>query len=265
MSAQGGRTDPEVSGNVLFYRQPEALSLEKHRNLGCLQIERPFRFLVGTHVVPITVNEFGVAAGSYPVIFAGEQKTPLAVMGARPGENVFISPDGEIDPEVYMPAFVRRYPFVFATDQENQRLLVCIDRAAPMIGENPDVPFFIGDEPSEYTQNAIEFCREFEGHRMATDTFIKTMIEMDLFEEKQVAINSRDDKGVETPVKVADYFAISEEKLGAMPPEAWLRLRDLNMLGAIYAHLISLLKWPKVIQRALMIAQAQQNGMTPLS
>jgi hypothetical protein len=156
MSAQ---PEAELTGNVMFYKQPEPLSLERHRTLGAKRVDKPFQFLGSSHVVPITVNEFGVAAGSYPVIFAGDKKTPLAVMGIRGGENVFVDRGGELDPEVYLPAFVRRYPFVFASDGTSDRLLVCIDRAAPMIGENPEVPFFNGDEPSQYTQDAIEFCK----------------------------------------------------------------------------------------------------------
>jgi hypothetical protein len=247
---------PELSGQVLFYKQPEPLSLEQHRNLGAKLVDKPFKFLVGSHVVPITVNEFGVAACSFPVIFAGPEKTPLAVMGARAGENVFVTAAGDVDPEVYLPAFVRRYPFVFAGDNQSEQMLVCIDRAAPMIGENPDLPFFNGDEPSQYTQDAIEFLKEFERHRQATDMFVKAIIDLDLFEEKSVSISNRNEKGEEEQVKIADYFAISEERLNALSKEKFAELREKNLLAPIYAHLISLLTWPRLIHRALMIQQS---------
>lgn len=260
MTAEASGGDPELSGQVLFYRQPEPLSLEKHRNLGAKRVDRPFQFLVGSHVVPITVNEFGVASCSFPVIFAGNEKTPLAVMGARAGENVFVSPQGDVDPEAYLPAFVRRYPFVFASDQGSDNMLVCIDRAAPMIGENPEMPFFNGDQPSQYTQDAIEFLKEFERHRQATEFFVKTLQDLDLFEEKSVAISNRDEQGNEQQVKVADYFAISEEKFNALPAEKFNELREKGMIAPIYAHLISLLTWPRLIHRALMISAAQNQG-----
>jgi hypothetical protein len=139
MSAGLGGEAP-LSGQVMFYRQPEPLSLERHRNLGAKRIERPFAFLLQAHVVPITVNEFGVAAGSYPVIFAGADKTPLAVMGARAGDNVFVSPNGEVDPEAYLPAFVRRYPFVFAADNAGDRLVLCVDRPRVSDPTRPRLP-----------------------------------------------------------------------------------------------------------------------------
>jgi hypothetical protein len=260
MTAQASGAEPELTGQVMFYRQPEPLSLEKHRQLGAKRIERPFQFLVGSHVVPLTVNEFGVAAGSFPIIFAGPEKTPLAVMGARSGENVFISANGDVDPEVYLPAFVRRYPFVFATDQGTENMLVCIDRAAPMIGENPEIPFFNGDQPSQYTQDAIEFLKEFERHRQASEFFVKALQELDLFEEKSVSISNRDEKGAEQQVKVADYFAVSEEKFNALPADKFNELREKGMLAPIYAHLISLLTWPRLIHRALLMNATAQGA-----
>jgi hypothetical protein len=268
MSAGLGGEAP-LSGQVMFYRQPEPLSLERHRNLGAKRIERPFAFLLQAHVVPITVNEFGVAAGSYPVIFAGADKTPLAVMGARAGDNVFVSPNGEVDPEAYLPAFVRRYPFVFAADNAGDRLVLCVDRAAPMIGENPDVPLFNGDQPSQYTQEAMEFCKEFERHRRATEEFLKITTEFDLFETKTVSLQNRNPDGSEAPAQtIAEYFAIDEEKLNKLPTEQFMRLKETGALGPIYAHMVSLLQWPKVIQRAMYRFQSQQEAQrratTPL-
>jgi SapC len=253
---------PELSGKVLFYQNPEPLSAERHRHLGAKRVDKPFQFLIGTHVVPITVNEFGIAACSYPVIFAGPEKTPLAVMGARGGENVFVNPNGDVDPEVYLPAFARRYPFVFASDSSNENMLVCIDRAAPMIGENPEIPFFEGEppQPTKYTQDAIEFLKEFERHRQATEFFVKAIEEAGLFEEKSVALTQQDEQGQDQRVTIADYYAISEEKLNALSPEKFQELREKGCIAPAYAHLISLLSWPKIIQRALTIAQAQAQG-----
>ncbi len=270
MNTQTMGEELKLSGQVLFYRQPEPLSLERHRGLGVKRIERPFEFLSTAHVVPMTLNEFGVAAASYPIIFAGEAKTPLAVMGARAGENVFVSAAGEIDPEAYLPSFVRRYPFVFAADPGGERLVVCIDRAAPMIDAQPDVALFEGDQPSRYTQDAIEFCKEFERFRRFTTEFVDLLKQNDLFEPKTVTITTRGPDGQESaPVKVADYFAVSEERLNALSIERLQGLREKGLLGPIYAHLVSLLLWPKVLQRAIRLseakAQAQVRATTPLA
>jgi len=250
--AQGGARGPELTGQVLFYRRPEPLSLEAHRTLGIKQIQSPFSFLRSAHAVPVTVTEFGVVATCYPLIFVGQEKTPVAVMGIRQNENEYVDATGNPEPDIYLPAFVRRYPFVFASDSQTDRLLLCIDREAPMITENADMPLFSGDQPSQFTQDAIEFCTEFERQRRATVDFVDMISKADLFETKTVTFTPRDASGNPgEPQRIADYFAISEEKLNSLSNEAFQELRNTGALSAIYAHMVSLLNWQRLIQKTL--------------
>ncbi|MEL6245616.1 MAG: SapC family protein [Pseudomonadota bacterium] len=262
--AAGTADGPALSGQVLFYQQPEPLSPEQHGALGVRQIEQPFSFLRVAHAVPVTVTEFGMAAGAYPVIFVGEEKTPVAVMGVRQGQNLFVTAEGMTDPDYYVPAFVRRYPFVFASDQAEDRLLLCVDRNAPMVTEQPEVPFFEGGQPSKFTQDAIEFCKEFERQRRATAEFTQIIQRFDLFEQKTVAFQPRDGAGNPQgeQQKIADYWAVSEDKLNALSPEQFMELKNNGAVGAIYAHLVSLLNWSRIIQRAMRANQAAQAAGT---
>jgi len=67
-SAPQGDGTASLSGNVLFYKQPEPLSAQAHGALGVTQIQQPFGFLREAHAVPVTVTEFGMAASAFPVI-----------------------------------------------------------------------------------------------------------------------------------------------------------------------------------------------------
>src|ERR1700754_2212225 len=87
-----------LSGNVLFYSQPEPLSLEAHGGLGVEPVAKPYAFTASTNLIPLTVTEFAPAALSYPVIFVGDNRQPVAVLGLRPGENLFVSEDGDFRP-----------------------------------------------------------------------------------------------------------------------------------------------------------------------
>lgn len=254
--------NPELTGNVLFYKNPQPLNPEQHAGLGVKQIDDPFGFLRTAHAVPVTVTEFGMTATAYPIIFVGEEFTPIAAMGVRQGENLFVRDDGQTEPDYYIPAFVRRYPFVFANDNNSERLLLCVDRDAPMVTNQPEVPLFENGEPSAFTQNAIEFCQEFERQRRATEDFVKIVRGMGLFEQKTVAFQPRDPQGnpVGEQQKIADYWAIDENKLAELSPEQFAELRTNGALGAIYAHLISLLNWQRIIQRALAKSQAQASA-----
>jgi SapC len=249
-NAQAG--EAALTGTVLLYKKPEPLSLAAHEKLGLKNIERPFGFVATTHVVPLTVQEFGVAATVMPIIFAPDRKTPLAVMAARSGENQFVNADGNWEIDCYIPAFIRRYPFVFAADQAADSFVVCVDVEADMIGENPDVPMFQNGQPTAYTNNAMEFLQDFERQRRTTDEFMKAVTEMDLLEDKTVTFTPTNADGSQgTPVKVADYIGISEEKLNALPAAKLLDLKQRGALPAIYAHLVSLLQWQKLVQRTL--------------
>jgi SapC len=243
---------PELTGQVLLYKNPEPLNLEAHKALGLKQVERPFGFVGTTHVVPLTVQEFGIAASTMPIIFAPDRRTPLAVMAARSGENSMVDEAGNWEMDAYIPAFIRRYPFVFANDQNNENLVVCIDTQAEMIGENPDLPLFNGDQPSDYTKNAMEFLQDFERQRRATEEFAKVLNDMDLLEEKSVTFTPNNPDGTQgETIKVADYLAVSEDKLNALPAAKFLELKQSGALAGIYAHLVSLLQWQKLVNRAI--------------
>ncbi|MDJ0922803.1 MAG: SapC family protein [Henriciella sp.] len=244
---------PELTGNVLFYKNPQPLSAEQHGGLGVKQIPQPFGFLRESHAIPVTVTEFGMVSSCYPIIFVGEEMTPVAVMGIRQNQNLFVTDDGKTEPDYYVPAFIRRYPFVFANDNASDRLLLCVDRDAEMVTNQPEVPFFQDGQPTEFTQNAIEFCKEFERQRRATQEFTQIVKGMGLFEQKSVAFQPRDQQGNEAgpQQKIADYWAVDEEKLNGLSDEQFMELRNNGAIGAIYAHMISLLNWSRVIQRAV--------------
>jgi hypothetical protein len=267
-TASGGQ---QTLGKIMFYRQLEPLSIEKHRTLGVSNVANPFSFLAETHLVPLTVDEFGLAAVCYPIIFDTQSKTPLAVMGLRPGMNVFLSSDGSLDPEVYLPAFARRYPFlpIIAGGQQDQqpkgeegeRVLVCIDRAAKMLSSAPERPFFEGDKPSRYTQDAIKFCQEFDVLGRRTQDFSKLMDQHDLFESTPLSLpRAKPDGTPDEPMKIGEYLRISEQKLNALSKETFLELRDRGVSAVMHAHLLSLGLWPKILSRAARI-----QASTPLS
>lgn len=250
-----------LSGNVLFYGKPEPLSLEAHGKLGVEGVDQPYAFVAQTNVVPLTVTEFAPAALSYPVIFVGDARQPVAVMGLRSDENLFVSDAGSFRPEAYIPAYVRRYPFVFANDEAQKRLILCIDRNAPFIKEGGATPLFDDGQPSQYTQQAMEFCNNFEQERQRTEAFVKLLTDLDLLETREAVFTPRNPDGTSAaPQKIAEYYAVSEDKLKALPVEKLAELRDNGALGQIYAHLVSLLGWDRLIAMAFQKAAAAQGA-----
>ncbi|MCR5873514.1 SapC family protein [Phenylobacterium sp. J426] len=250
----------ELTGSVLFYSKPEPLARELHGKLGVKRMDGPFKFAKAGHAIPLTVGEFPLAAVTGPIIFVGEEKLPIAVMGLNANENMFVQENGLFEPGVYIPAYVRRYPFVFANDTANNQMVLCVDRNAEFIVEGGDLPFFDEKgEPTQYTQQCIEFCNNFEIERQRTMSFVQLLKDLDLFETKTAQFTPTNPDGSPAePQKIAEYFGVSEEKLNKLPTEKLVELRDNGALGQIYAHLLSLVGWDRLIAVA-MARQAQQQ------
>ena len=246
-----------LEGNVLFYTNPEPLDQSVHGGLGVNPSDKPYAFVAQTNIVPLTVTEFSAAALSYPIIFTGENRQPVAVMGLSSNENLFVAPDGDFRADAYVPAYVRRYPFVFADDKQNQRLILCIDRGASIVAEGGQNPLFVDGQPSDYTNMAMEFCNNFEQERQRTEGFVALIKDLDLLDIREAHFTPRNPDGTPgQPQKLAEYYAVSEDKLRALPAEKLVELRDNGALGQIYAHLVSLVGWDRLIAMAVM-RQAQ--------
>jgi len=240
-----------LEGTVLFYSNPEPLDPALHGGLGVNPTDKPYAFVAQTNIVPLTVTEFAAAALSYPIIFTGENRQPVVVMGLRQGENLYVSDAGDFRADAYIPAYVRRYPFVFADDKQNQRLILCIDRGAEIVAEGGQIPLFVDGQPSDYTNMAMDFCNNFEQERLRTESFVQLLKDLDLLDIREAAFTPRNPDGTPgEPQKLAEYYAVSEDRLKALPAEKLAELRDNGALGQIYAHLVSLVGWDRLIALA---------------
>jgi len=243
-----------LTGQVLFYSRPEPLDPRMHGNLGMRRTNTPFAFAAKQHFIPLHVGEFGPAAVNYPIIFAGDQRTPLAVMGLVAGENLYITEDGLYRPGCYVPSFIRRYPFVGAHDDAAKRSIVCIDRASDLWVEGGgDVRLFEDGKITQFTQNCIDFCSQFDQDKAQTDFFTKLLIDLDLFEPRQANfVPQNEDGSAGEPQMVADFFAVSDAKMKALSADKLVELRDNGALSQIYAHMASLFAWDRIITESLI-------------
>ncbi|WP_448664647.1 SapC family protein [Sphingomonas sp. CJ20] len=236
------KNDIELAGSQLLYVKPEALHSVAHSRLRFQRQESPAVEAETLHLVPLLIGEFPQAMRHYPIIFAGPERTPLAVMGLRAGENLFMK-DGKFEDGMYVPAYLRRYPFTLA-DAGGDQFVVCIDRAAPgfVEGEEGEALFDAG-EPTPFTRNAIAFLDEFESERRRTQMFIDLAEVSDLFEVKNTVIPG------DSPEHLADYFGISEEKLNSLPDDKLAELVKRGAVTVIDMHLASLRRWDELIER----------------
>lgn len=239
---------PPLSGNLMFYSQPEPLNKIVHAGLGLKRVDKPYQFVADANIVPLMVNEFTPAALSYPIIFAGSPRRPAAVLALNPGQNLFVDATSGFKPDAYVPLYVRRYPFALANDHSNQRMVLVLDRGSELVGENPEMPFFENGEPSKLIDDTIKFCNDFEASRQLTDRFCDQLEALDLFETRTVSFTPKNPDGTDAePRPLAEFFAIEEKKLNALADDKLAELRNSGALQQIYAHLISMTGWDKLL------------------
>jgi len=251
----------------MFYRQPELLSKELHGKLGVNVSPTRFTFAMGSHVCPLTVQEFAAASTCYPIIFVGQEYNPVCVFGVSEGQNLFATDEKGFDTDTYIPAFIRRYPFVLANPgnapEADGRMLVGIDRAYEYIAENAAYPFFDEKgEPTDYTQRCMQFCNDFEAQVRSTQMFVELLKELDLMEQRSTSYTPQAQDGTASgePKLVAEYFGVSEDKLKALPKEKLADLAASGALQQIYAHLNSLFGWERLIVRHFLRWQEMEQA-----
>jgi hypothetical protein len=251
----------QLSGQLLFYKNPEPLNRQVHANLGLKAQDKPFAFVAQTHLVPLLIGEFAPASLSYPIVFMGEPRRPAAVMGVRAGENLFASAEAGMEPHAYVPFYVRRYPFALANDNANKQAVVIIDRDSELLSETPDAPFFQNGEATQLVTDMIKFCEGFEQNRLATEAFCQVIEDLDLLELQYTDYTPRNADGSPgEPQRIAEYFAVSEAKLNGLAADKLAELRDNGALRQIYAHMNSLAGWEKLMAIAVDKAGKQAEA-----
>jgi hypothetical protein len=239
----------------LLYSALEPLSSTVHGKMKIRRVEKAPE--VGkAHAIPATVDEFALLARHYPIIFAvGDNPVPLALMGLSEGSNLFLDEDGlPLDEHVYIPAYIRRYPFLLAKLQpESEELSLCFDPTAGAIGDfdEGDPLFNENDEPSEATNAILQFCEQFEAAGQRTGVFIEDLRKSGLLMDGEVSIEV---PGAPQPFVYRGFQMVDEEKLRELPGDQLRKYNKSGLLPLIYTHLISL-----SLVRDLFARQLQQG------
>lgn len=233
---------------LIFYERTIALNRERHQKLNIQLKTNHFAFAKNTNSVLIAGSEFIEAARDYPIVFVGAQGGPFtlaALVGLNDQENVLVGGDGRWESNTYIPAFIRRYPFVLAATEGAEALTVCVDESYEgLSNEHGEALFNADGTETTYLKNVIEFLVLFHGEMKKTTTFAAKVFELDLLTPKVVTFE-RD--GVKKTLEGA--WVIDEIKLNALSDEKLLELVKTGYLGWIYAHLMSLNNLQRLAKR----------------
>lgn len=221
---------------MLFYGHAVPVSAARHA--GCSVEVRDHAFCRNVNSVPLTAAEFRSAAGEYPIVFAVSASgvQPVALLGLRAGENLFVSAQGEWQGR-YIPAFVRRYPFVFSAGEDDKRFVLCVDEAfAGFNREGRGQALFTPQgQPTPYVGKVLRFLQEYRAQFLRTRAFCRRVQELGLLEPMQarVTLGGRH-------LSLGGFSAVGRDKLKALTGDRLAELAGTDELELVYLHLQSL-------------------------
>lgn len=237
----------------LFYKDLLPLNSRDHGDWSVSTFDDA-SFIAEAHAIPLTVDEFVDAQRSYPIVFtANDSPLPIALMGLNEGVNTFIDDKGKLEAGIYVPAYIRRYPFILAKLQaDSEDMSLCFDPKSGVVakGKKGNALFEAeGEEQkaTEYTNNILEFCRRFEESGQRTKAFLDKLTALDILMDGEIAITRNDmpDK----PFVYRGFKMVDEKKLRELSAEKVEELNKSGMLMLIHAHLFSMNLMRMVFER----------------
>jgi hypothetical protein len=227
-----------MAKQLLIYDKAQPVSKTKPGNWS-VKSGNNFSFAKEINSVPVTAVEFPNAAQEYAIVFAGEGESivSVAIMGVRERENLYIGEDGKISTK-YVPAFLRRYPFVFSSSDDGANFTLCIDESFEGCNQgNIGERLFDGEgEQTLYLKRVLEFLKEYQAHFIRTKAFCKKLKELDLLEPMSAQFKVVDG----SMFTLSGFMAVNREKLKNLTSEQISSLIKTDELELIYIHLQSL-------------------------
>ena len=222
---------------MMFYERIVPLNSQVHKDLKYKR-SSDFGFARKVNSVPVLVAEFAVALKHYPIVFVkakDEQVMPLLLLGLADGANAFVTDEGLWDAD-YVPAFVRRYPFV-PGQQEDGREMVCFDEASGRFSTEEGEPLFVeGQAQTPLMEQVMGLLSDYHQQAELTQRFCNRLVELNLLQPSNASVKSA--AGEER--NLSGFMVVKEEALKAITPEVAHELVSNGAMGLIYAHLMSL-------------------------
>ncbi len=235
------------------YEQPVVVDRDSLRGLGISKQKRQ-QFSAAQNVVQLNIVEFFHALPHFPIAFVKHNNdtfTPCAVLGLNATENLFIDEQDNWQQAVYCPAYIRRYPFIteaisieeLQVNNAALRKPVFVDKAA-LSKDAPSLFIANGVATAEW-QTVETLVSDYISAEKTTLSFTQKLDELDLLEafDAQIHPNQGD------LMRLSGMFRVNENKLNKLPAKTVQALMQSGELARIYAHLISLENFARLLDK----------------
>ncbi|MER2264572.1 SapC family protein [Methylobacterium oxalidis] len=239
-----------MTKQLLIYERAVPVTRQRHGSWS-VKAGTSFEFARGVNSVPLMVAEFGNAAAEYTIVFGGaaDEIIPVALLGIRDNENLYVNDSGAWAGN-YVPAFLRRYPFVFSSDNANEAdatFTLCVDEEfSGCNDEGRGERLFDADgERTQYLQNVLGFLQAYQVQFQRTKDFVKRLQDLDLLEPMQAQFTLRTGQRS----TLSGFSVVNRDRLKALPADKLAELMQADELELIYLHLGSLRNLTPIAER----------------
>lgn len=227
-----------MTKQLLIYETAVPVTAARHRDVS-IEAGAGYAFSAVVNAVPMMAVEMPFAASEYAIVFTavGEDVLPAAVLGVRNDQNLYLTAQGQWKAR-YVPAFIRRYPFVFSSSADGKTLTLCVDESYPGFNRDGKGNRLFGDDgkPTQYVDQVLKFLQQYQAHFERTRAFGRRIKELGLLEAMQAEISTPAGE----KLKLGGFLAVNRDKLNALSGEALASLASKGELELLYLHLQSM-------------------------
>lgn len=246
-----------MASQLLFYDAVFPVSSTRHRQWA-VETTRDFRFAAETNSVPLMGAEFARAALEYPIVFAGNEGKvmPVAMLGVENNINLYVNEQGEWQSR-YIPAYVRRYPFIFSSTDEGKTFTLCLEESYPGLNQDGRGNRLFDDEgeQSQYLKGVMKFLQDYQAEFNRTRMLCEKLKELDVLEPMQAQLKLKSGK----QVSLTGFQTISREKLHKLEPEVLSKLIQNGAMELIHVHFLSLQHFQTMMTR-VAVSMDEKSG-----
>lgn len=236
-----------MSKQLMIYERAVPLRSEVHADWS-VKSGTSWAFARDINSVPVVAAEFAACATEYAIVFAGEGDAvfPSVILGMRGNENACVAEDGSWRGK-YVPAFLRRYPFVFAGSDDGQTLTLCIDEEFEGFNDEGRGERLFDSEGNRtrYLEEVLAFASEYQSQFKRTEAFCQRLTKLELLEPAHAQFSL---PGGER-TQMQGFKTINRDKLRKLPAETLAEMARTDELELCYLHLHSLNNLTPMAQR----------------
>jgi len=227
-------TKPESSEMPPPYAKPVVLNARQHASLAYTK-PPTFNFARSMNSVPVVLGEIAQLLPHYPIAFsAGKDPVLIAILGARNEENLFVGADGTWLADTYIPAYVRRYPFILMK-MPDEKMVLAAEMDGEFLGSNGEA-LFAAERPTRLAQGAFQFCINFQKEFEATKLFCAAVQESGLLKNKRSSLTTPSG----AKINLTGFAGVDAGALDDLDNRTANNFRKQHWLGALYCHVASL-------------------------